>query len=273
VVGCVLAFAALLFFINMTGGGSARQEIEPSFLLARAEKELAANEFQTAENTCKLALLQNPDEATKQHIEALKTKISEQIGRARDKPQLDTAARTIEAIRELARQYPDSNRPRPAQRELARQCKAWLDSFRDVAKQYPDTAVLALEVQTLNDSVAPGAMLSQPDDAGDVLFQAERRLLMTAPLYREVLKSIDDYMAAHPTDKQIDELRKQRTAIADAAVAAFDRFAAEARSLAASGRVAEANKAANAMRNAIIYDAMAVRARTIEKEIDAAAKK
>jgi hypothetical protein len=273
VVGCVVAFAAVLLFINLTGGGSAQQGDEAPALVAEAEKELAAGKFARAIDVCKKARLKNPDAATLARIDGVQKQSEEQQGRANDKPALELAERSIEAIREMNRLYPAASRERPATREIARLCKTWLDRFRDVAKKYPDTAVMALEVQTLFDSVAPAAMLSLPDDAGDVLFAAERKLTVAAPNYAEILKSIKDYMDSHTKDAKIDELRKRHAAIETAAQAAFDRCEAEARQLAASGRIDEANKKADAMRNAIVNPAMALRARSVEREIDRAAGK
>lgn len=273
VLGCVLAFAALLFFINITGGGSAHQEADAPHHIAKAEKSLAEGQFVRALDDCAQAKLANPDAATLARIDALEKQIKEKQARADDKPKLELAERSIAAIREMNRQCPAADRQRPATRALANLCKNWLELYRDVAKKYEDTAVLAVEVQTLFDTIAPTAMLSQPDDAGDVLFAAERRLTLTAPVYGEILKTVDDYMAAHPQDARIAELRKSRGAIETAAQAAFDRYAAEATQHAAAGRFDEARKSEQAMRNAIVNPPMALRATAVGKEINKLAGK
>ncbi len=269
VLGCVGAFAVLLLIINFTGGGSAYQEEDAPHVLMRAREALQKGDLQGALHNVELAGTRKPDEATKSEIDAMRKELKEKIARDNDKPTLQLAERTLTSIRDFQRLYPDASRTRPQTRELARMCQAWLDRCRDTAKKYPDTAVLALEVQTLADRIGPGAGLSLPDDWDDVLFAIERKLQGTAPEYKVLMKQIEDFLGAHPGHAHAEDLKTRRNKLESEAMAAFDRDETATRRLIGEGKIDEANKLMEALRNAIVIDSMAVRWQNLDRDIRA----
>jgi len=262
------AFALLLLVLHLCNAGSYyREEASAQHWLLKAEREFGAKDFASAMDSCKLAALRAEDDATRQSVQALHRRIEEQLVRQHDQASLDLALRSMQAIEDFQAKHMAVTPSRPAVRELTRIAQNWLQRHGEVARRYPDTAPLASQVQALCSVYGPQARLDRPDDAADVLFSVERRLSVAHPLYREVLGSIDGYVAAHPNDSHNEDLRARRAGIVDAARADFDRHEAEARRLLAARRIAEAHKEVQAMRDAIVVNAWEPLATAVENEI------
>ena len=122
------------------------------------------------------------------------------------------------------------------------------------------------------DRFAPEAKIEQPDVAADVLFAVERRLSLPRPLYRDAVTMVDDYLRAHPGDTGTKELKASKDAVVKAARAEFDRHETEARRLLAARRFAEAKKALDEMRNAIVVEAWGQLADAVDRDIQRAEK-
>jgi len=105
-----------------------------------------------------------------------------------------------------------------------------------------------------------------------VLFAVERRMSLSRPLYVEAMRTIDDYLSAHPNDKRGPKLRERRDAIVKTARTEYDRNEADARRLLGSRSFADARRALQAMREAIVDDAWVRNADAVEKDIVAAEK-
>jgi hypothetical protein len=273
VIWCAVAFVALLVVLWLLGAGSYyREQKSPQHWLEEATKHLEQGDLTRALDSCQSADLLKPDAETLKNIQELRGKINARIARDKDQSNLTLAKKSLEAMEEFEKAHLGIAQPRPAARELARNAQLWLKNYKDVVSSYPDTAADVAKVQSLFSRFAPIAQLEKPDDADDVLFAVERRMSLSRPLYVEAMRTIDDYLSAHPNDKRGPKLRERRDAIVKTARTEYDRNEAEARRLLGSRSFADARRALQAMREAIVDDAWVRNADAVERDIVAAEK-
>ena len=272
IVGGILLLAVMPFAIKMLGGGAYYAEEKPGAMVARAEQQLANGEFSAARDTYELAMLRKPDGETATRLADLKTRLDAQQHRAEDQGALDSAQKSVQAMRDLQNQYPLGKRPSPVVRELARTSKSWLDRYSAVAKRHPDTAPLVTEVQVVHDAHRAQAQLDRPDNAEDVLFAVERRLGVANPQWSEALRQLDDYVSSHPHDSAIDTLKSRRKTVVEAAQAAFDKHEASAKNFLAERKFDDARKQVTSMRSASVVPGLDSRANELEQQIARAAR-
>lgn len=273
IAGSAALLLVIPFAFKMLGGGSYYAEESAAAITTRAAEHLQRGELLQARSDIELALLRSPQDETRITLDDLKAKVDAQIAFVADKPSLDLATKSVEAMRELQTQYPAGKRPLPVIRELARTSKAWLDRFAAVAKKHETTAKLVSEVQLVQDSNRALAQLDRPDDAADVLFAVDRRLAVANPQFFEAVRQIDDYVNSHPNDPKLDDLRSRRSAIVETARTALETHEASAKSLLAEKKIADAQKHLEGMRRAAAVEATwNSRADAVEAEILRAGK-
>jgi len=273
VIWGTLSFVALLVVLRLLGAGDYyREQASPQHWIDEATKKLEQGDFTSALDSCQMADNCKPDAATLQNIQELRGKINARIARDKDQSNLTLAKKSLEAMEEFEKAHLGIAQPRAAARELARNAQLWLKNYKDVVSRYPDTAADVAKVQSLFSRFAPIAQLEKPDDADDVLFAVDQRMSLSRPLYVEAMRAIDDYLSAHPNDKRGPKLRERRDAIVKTARTEYDRNEAEARRLLGSRSFADARRALQAMREAIVDDAWVRNADAVEKDIVAAEK-
>ena len=273
VLWCTGAMVALMVVLYLMDAGSYyREQGSPEHWLTEARKHLAAGEITRANDCCMNAERCKPDAETLKNIQELRETIKAKQLRASDESTLTLAKNSLQAMEEFEKAHLGIAQPRPAARELARNAQLWLKNYKDVVSRYPDTAADVAKVQSLFSRFAPIAQLEKPDDVDDVLFAVERRMSLSRPLYVEAMRAIDDYLSAHPNDKRGPKLRERRDAIVKTARTEYDRNEADARRLLGSRSFADARRALQAMREAIVDDAWVRNADAVEKDIVAAEK-
>jgi pSer/pThr/pTyr-binding forkhead associated (FHA) protein len=273
VVWGTLSFVALLIVLRLLGAGEYyREQGSPQHWLEEATKQLEQGDFSRALDSCQSADMLKPDAETLKQIQELREKITARIARDKDQSNLTLAKNSLQAMEEFEKTHLGIEQPRPAARELARNAQLWLKNYSETVRRYPDTAQDVAKVQSLFNRFAPIAQLDKPDDADDVLFAVDRRMSLSPPLYFQAMRAIDDYLSAHPNDKRAPKLRERRDGIVKTARVEYDRNEAEARRHLSSRSFAEARRALQAMREAIVDDAWVRNADALERDIAAGEK-